>query len=137
MVNDCGRFAARGGNCYDLLMNKLPETVKQVLDILSAQFGTTGAYLWTAYVHYVCVYALVCMLSGVGGTYAVIKSAQYYIVADAVDDKDTQQICHAIRGVVTTVGIIIITCFVGDNLTDVVYPTGAALTYIVQMIAHH
>lgn len=106
-------------------MSNVPDTVNKVLDELARRFGTTGAALWAAYVHYIQLYALGWMLAGLFAA-GLMFIGSYRLKADEYDT-DTE----VIRWIGMIGAIILAFFFIGVNFADLFAPQGAAIMYIL------
>jgi hypothetical protein len=116
-------------------MDKLPDTLTKVLDELSHRFGTTGAYLWQAYVKYVQMPALGWLIGGmIGSLGLIVLGYKVYqnLPADKTfvenfDDTPIPFFCACL----VFAGVVLFALFIGANWADVFAPQGAAVYYIL------
>jgi hypothetical protein len=109
-------------------MEKLPDTINKTLDALAARFGATGHELLVAYVHYIQLYALACLVLGTGS--CVILYRIVSTLPKAKDDFDEAGL-RLVRVVGAIALVLAAAGFVGANFADIVDPRGAAVFYLV------
>lgn len=111
-------------------MNQIPETLNKVLNDLAARFGSTGAALWTSYVHYTqaCAAAELFGWLLIGLTIG-IYCTRWQPSSQMISESDGG--VYAVKYAGMIIGLVITSLSIGTCLPQIIAPQGAALTAIL------
>jgi multisubunit Na+/H+ antiporter MnhF subunit len=94
----------------------------QMIDALAQRFGATGAELWLDYQHATQINAAVWLV-----TISMLSIALYRMVARIKWEDDF----IAVKYFVVALILVIAACGVAANVTDLFYPQGTSLHYLI------
>lgn len=118
-------------------MDKVPETVSKVLDVMAQKFGATGQYLWVVMVKYQVAMGVtslaMAVLSGLG-MYIVYRIARRVAESKHMaehGDFDDVAMVYFIAGLICIIPMIAFWINLYDAIPKLLAPEGAALQAVL------